>query len=413
MKAKSRYHLTPTQARTMLVASQGLIQPPQQASKEHVLAAIRQMGALQIDTINVVNRSPYLVLWSRIGAYPPHWLTDLLAERALFEYWAHAACFLPIEDYPLHRRLMLEDRRGWGSSREWIAEHPEIVEQVMGHVRQNGGARSADFERTDGQKGSWWNWKEEKIALERLFNAGELMIARRVNFQRVYDLRERILPKWDDRHAPPLDAVRRELALRTVKVLGIASVNWIADYFRMEKRGVPALVETLADEGHLLRTTVESWPGTFYVHADQRALLEDVLAGTIVPTRTVLLSPFDPVVWDRARLLAMFGFDYRIEVYTPEPKRKYGYFTLPILFGDRMVGRLDPKAHRKQKMMEIRAIHLEPEIPMTDELIHGLTTTVQEFSAWHGMHEVVFQAAKSKALAKALKRAQVNALAVK
>src|SRR5512143_2499671 len=133
MKAKKQYHLTVIQARTMLLAAQGLIQPPKQAGKEHVLGAIRQMGVLQIDTINVVNRSPYLVLWSRLGAYPLDWLNDLLAERSIFEYWSHAACFLPIEDYALYRRMMLEDRTGWFHSREWMAKRAELVEQVMAH----------------------------------------------------------------------------------------------------------------------------------------------------------------------------------------------------------------------------------------------------------------------------------------
>ena len=163
----------------MLLAAQGLLQTPERATKEDVLAAIRQMGVLQIDSINVVNRSPYLVLWSRIGAFPLNWLTDLLAERAIFEYWSHAACFLPIEDYALQRRIMLDGRIRWGDSKEWIAKHPEIVEQVMAHVRRHSGKRSSDFERSDGKKGSWWNWKEEKIALELLFIAGELMISPR------------------------------------------------------------------------------------------------------------------------------------------------------------------------------------------------------------------------------------------
>src|SRR5260221_9598621 len=154
MPAKTNYQLTPTQARTMLLAAQGLIQPPEHATKEDVLAAIRQMGVLQIDSINVVNRSPYLVLWSRIGAFPQNWLTDLLAERAIFEYWSHAACFLPIEDYALQRRIMLEGRIRWGDSKGWISQHPELVEQVMTHVRLHCVTRSLDFECPEGNKGT-------------------------------------------------------------------------------------------------------------------------------------------------------------------------------------------------------------------------------------------------------------------
>ncbi len=371
------------------------------------------MGVLQIDSINVVNRSPYLVLWSRIGAFPLNWLTDLLADRAIFEYWSHAACFLPIEDYAFQRRIMLDGRIRWGDSKGWIAQHPEIVEQVMTHVRQHSGTRSSDFERTDGKKGSWWNWKEEKVALELLFIAGELMIAHRVNFQRVYDLRERIVVDWDDKHAPPWETVQRELTLRSVKALGVAHRDWIADYFRMTKRDTPGLVKKLADENLLFPVEVEGWQGPMFVAADQQETLEAVLASKLIATRTTLLSPFDPVAWDRARLLMMFGFEYQIEVYTPGPKRKYGYFTLPILHGDRIVGRLDPKAHRKEKMLEIRAIHLEPEVIITDELVSGLNSTLQDFATWHGLDEVVVQPLGSKALAKALKSAQGKSITTK
>ena len=189
--------LSHTAAQALMLAAQGLDRrPPRVATKADVLAAIRRMHVLQIDTIHVVARSPYLVLWSRLGAYPAHWLTDLLAEGALFEYWAHEACFLPIEDYPLFRHRMLDAANmGWKYAREWARENRAALDHVLAHVREHGPTRSADFERQDGQAGGWWEWKTEKRALETLFTAGELMIARRHNFQRVYDLRERVLSR--------------------------------------------------------------------------------------------------------------------------------------------------------------------------------------------------------------------------
>src|SRR6266581_1927474 len=158
-------------ARSLLLAAQGLLaSPAEPARKEDVLAAIRRMGLLQIDTISVVARSPYLVLWSRLGDYPQRWLDELLTEGALFEYWSHAACFLPIEDYPLYRRLML-NQLTWQENRwrPWMEAHAELVEKLMTHIRENGPVRSADFERTDGAQSGWWNWKDEKTALEGLF----------------------------------------------------------------------------------------------------------------------------------------------------------------------------------------------------------------------------------------------------
>src|SRR5262245_42239762 len=212
-------------AQALMVAAQGLHRRPDHAaSKADLLATIRHMGVLQIDTIHVVARSPYLVLWSRLGAYPPEWLTDLLAEGALFEYWAHEACFLPIESYPLFRHRMLDAANmGWKYAREWAAGNRDALDRVLAHVREHGPVRSADFERTDGQASGWWEWKPEKRALETLFTSGELMIARRHNFQRIYDLRERVLPDWDDARLPPIEQARRELALQAVRALGVTT----------------------------------------------------------------------------------------------------------------------------------------------------------------------------------------------
>ncbi|HSV86881.1 MAG TPA: crosslink repair DNA glycosylase YcaQ family protein, partial [Levilinea sp.] len=172
--------------RLMQLAAQGLLEPPPQrpSQKQDVLAAIRRMGVLQIDTISVVARSPYMVLFSRIGDYTESWLDELLAGGDLFEYWAHAACFVPIEDYPIYRRMMLDHLRGWKEGRQWLAERAALVAMILNRIRAEGPLRSADFERKDGKGNGWWDWKEEKIALEQLFDAGILSIARREKFQR-------------------------------------------------------------------------------------------------------------------------------------------------------------------------------------------------------------------------------------
>jgi uncharacterized protein YcaQ len=211
---------------------------------------------------------------------------------------------------------------------------------------------------------AWWDWKPEKRALEYLHTAGELMIARRHNFQRLYDLRERVLPTWDDADAPPLDEVWRALALKAVRALGVATARWLPDYFRTPKRGAGALLEGLVQSGEIVAVEVEGQPEPAYVHRDHRALAEAAASGTLRPRYTTLLSPFDPIVWDRARASALFGFDYRIECYTPAEKRRYGYFTLPILHNGALVGRLDPKAHRREGLFEVKVLHLEPGLPV-------------------------------------------------
>ncbi|MBK9714715.1 MAG: YcaQ family DNA glycosylase [Kouleothrix sp.] len=383
-------HLSHTAAQALMLAAQGLQRRPDHAAtKADLIETIRHMAALQIDTIHVVARSPYLVLWSRLGAYPTEWLTDLLAEGELFEYWAHEACFLPIDDYPLYRNRMLDAANmGWKYAREWAAQNRPAIDDMLAHIRANGPVRSADFARTDGQGGQWWDWKTEKRALETLFTAGELMIARRHNFQRIYDLRERVLPDWDDARLPPIEQVRRTLALKAVRALGVTTARWVADYFRTGLKETIALPAQLAQEGALVPVEVEGWSQPAYIHPDNLALAKAAAAGELRPELTTLLSPFDPLVWDRARALAMFGFDYRIECYTPAPKRRYGYFTLPILRRGQLIGRLDPKAHRKEQRFEVKALHLEPGVAVTDELAADLAGALRDCAAWHGTPEV-------------------------
>jgi uncharacterized protein YcaQ len=305
--------LTQQEVRLVVLAAQGLLQHPARlAAKEDVLQTIQRIGALQIDTIHVVARSPYLALFSRLGSYNPLWLDELLAEGALFEYWSHAACFLPIEDYPYYRRMMLTPRHGWNNREAWEAEHPQVSEKVLDRIRQEGALRSADFENPNHKGGTWWNWKEEKMALEHLLTAGVVMVARRENFQRVYDLRERILPDWDD-------------------ALGIARSNWVPDYFRIGKNGIDELLQALAGEGKLLEVSVEGWEGHAYAHPDQSSLLAAAAGGQLRASLTTLLSPFDSLIWDRRRTLELFGFDFTLECYLPAEKRRYGYFCLPVL----------------------------------------------------------------------------------
>jgi hypothetical protein len=382
-------------ARRVILAAQGLDHPPdRQAVKADILGAVRRMGLLQIDTIHVVARSPYLVLWSRLGDFRQEWLDELLADGALFEYWAHAMCFLPIEDYPIYRRRMLDAGRdgAWPEkwAVQWAEENPEIMERVRTHLRENGAVRSIEFENKDHRSGGWWNWKAEKDALETMLLTGEVMIARRQKFQRVYDLRERVLPGWDDASALSTEEARTRLTLRAVHALGVALPAWISEYFRQPKKDMPRWLEALAAESQLQRVEIDGIAGPAYVHPDRLDLLEEAANGR-EPTLTTLLSPFDPLVSDRKRARELFDFDYMIECYTPAAKRRYGYFTLPILHRGRLIGRLDAKAHRTQGIFEIKALHLEPGVPMTAELIADLAATLHRLAGWHGTPDLVIR----------------------
>lgn len=387
-------------ARNVMLAAQGLDQLPNRpATKADVLEAIRRMYLLQIDTINVVARSPYLVLWSRLGEYDPKWLDELLAEGKLFEYWAHAMCFIPIEDYPLYRRLLLDTiqhedwRQLWPVrwSVRWLQDHAKLVKRIRTHIQENGPVRSAEFENKNHVSGGWWNWKEEKDALNAMFLTGELMVARRQNFQRVFDLQERLLPDWDDTNLPSGEEVYRTFILRAVHALGIAFPDWVPDYFRQPKKGMPKVLKELAEQGLLQQIEVKDMEGTAYVHPDRLSLIEEALSGHLKPELTTLLSPFDPLVWDRSRALKLFGFDYKIECYTVAAKRRYGYFTLPILQRGKLIGRLDPKAHRAQGIFEVKALHMEPGVRVNKRMMSDIAEALHRLANWHGTPEVIIQ----------------------
>jgi uncharacterized protein len=354
---------------------------------------------LQIDTISVVARSPYLVLFSRLGPYEPAWLDELHEEGAVFEYWAHEASFLPIEDYGLVRHRMLEpEAMGWKYRAGWVGENGHELDRVMEWIRANGAVRSSDFQRRDDGAAGWWEWKPEKRAMEALFTAGELMVARRQAFQRVYDLRERVHPAWSDTMLPPPDEAKRRLVLNAVRALGITTARWVADYYRMSRRETPGLVVDLARAGQIAEVSVNGWNEVAYIHPDRLDLAQRAAAGALTASLTTVLSPFDPLVWDRARATAIFGFDYRLECYTPAPKRQYGYFVLPLLRRGDLVGRLDAKAHRRDGRFEVNALYLEEKVRPTDALLTDIARALREAAAWHGTPDIVMRRTEPRAL---------------
>lgn len=385
-------HLPLSSARALHLQAQGLYrQSRRKAVKADVLAAIRRMALLQIDTIHVVARSPYLVLWSRLGDYDPTWLEQTLAAGDIYEYWAHEACFVPTEDYGLLRYRMVDPAAmGWKFSVRWMETHRAEIEALVEHIRNKGPARSADFERKDGKGGGWWDWKPEKRHLEVLFSAGRLMVTERRNFQRVYDLAERVLAKtlpqgWDDaRDLPPFEVAEREMVRKSCAALGVVKAGWVGDYYRLRRGKYDALLHRLADAGELLPVRIEGFKHDAFVHAGLADQLAEAQAGALASTVTTLLSPFDPVVWDRKRASELWGFDYRIECYTPAPKRQYGYFVLPILSRNRLVGRLDAKAHRAQGIFEVKALYLEPGVRISQRLRDEVGAAIQRLADWHG-----------------------------
>ena len=404
--------LTLPQARNLHLAAQGLLTTPRRkATPSDLRQCIQRMQLLQIDTISVVARSPYLVLFSRLGTYPQTWLDAALASGQLFETWAHEACFAPVEDLLLHRSYNQATRRHWGliNGQSVQARQRTELDALLAHIGTNGPVKSSEFARTDGKtSGGWWDRKDEKRWLEALFASGELMVARRDSFQRVYDLAHRVHPHLAHAPLPAAAEVHTGFVEKAILALGITQARWVHDYFRQKPRLKDADLDALVAQGVVQRVEVQGWTAPGYVHHQHSELLEKAAAGQLRATHTTLLSPFDPVVWDRERASALWGFDYRIECYTPEEKRTYGYFVLPILHKGALIGRLDAKAHRAQGVFEVKALFVEEGVKLSEAAVRAVAEAIQRCADWHGTPEVRLGRTVPDALLERLRGAMVG-----
>ena len=371
----------------VMLAAQGLLTPFQKTPhKRDILNVIQRMGYLQIDSIQAVHRTQYLVLWSRLGNYNPAWLDDLHVAGELFEYTAHALCYLPIEDYPIFRGLMLNDDSVGNHWRDWASNHSQVVDHVIEVIRNQGPVCSGDFDAPAISTG-WGNVKQEKLALIRMWSAGELMVPYRRNFRRYFDLRERVLPDWDDRDALGKESAIQLLVEKAVKALGIANEDWVAEYYYLKKTGLTEILSNMANNEVVVPVKVRGWDQQFYYHKNNQHLIDQVVEENLSPSGTTFLSPFDPLISDRNRVEVLFDFKYRFEAYTPVKDRQFGYYCLPILHQGQLVGRLDPKAHRKEDLMEVKHIFLEPGVIIGEGLVSGLIAALSNFTEWHGLSE--------------------------
>lgn len=370
-----------------------------------------RMQLLQIDTIHVVARSPYLVLFSRLGNYPAAWLDQALERGEIFECWSHEACFVPSSAFDLHRA----HAECGGRSGHWANKHAERahgaqrsgMNSVLERIREHGPVRASDFEGAQRMKTGWWGWKDEKRWLEALFARGELMVARREKFQRVYDLSERVMARMGiatPKAAPDASITSRSLLLNAVKAIGITQARWINDYYRTRLKYKDADLDGLVESAELIRFDVRGWDNPAYVHREHAGLLQLAAEGRLRATHTTLLSPFDPVVWDRERASTMFGFDYRIECYTPEAKRRYGYFVLPILHRGQLIGRLDAKAHRSEGLFEIKSIHFEADAKLDSQAIGSVAKAILACAHWHETPKVEVRRSDPPPIAGVLRR---------
>jgi uncharacterized protein YcaQ len=342
--------------------------------------AVDRMGLVQIDSVNVVVRSHYMPLFSRIGSYTMGSLDDLAyRRRELFEYWGHVASLLPMRHYPLFRHRM-DSARTWKHIERVRRKEPKYVQGVLDEVRERGPLTAGDLEDPGKRTGPWWGRGKGKIALEALFGSGELTVRERRNFARVYDLTERVIPEEVlARPAPSREEAHRELLRLSARSHGIGTARDLADYYRIPISEARARLAELVEAGDVQEVKVEGWKGPAFVHPESR-----------LPRRIdarALLTPFDPIVWERERAERLFGFRYRIEIYVPEPKREYGYYVMPFLLGDRLVARVDLKSKREEGALLVRGAWIEDgQEPRTvaPELAEELGT----MATWLGLDRV-------------------------
>ncbi len=374
-------------ARRIALAAQGFGRPyPASVDQGYLRRTVNQLGLHQIDSVNVLVRAHYLPAFSRLGAYDRA-LIDRAAwgrrsERRLFEYWAHEASLLPLDLHPLLRwRMARADcgEAGWTGLRVFATERRAEAEALLTQIRDQGPMTAADFDGGKG-RGGWWEWGDTKRALEWLFWSGRITTAtRRPSFARVYDLTERVIPAAVlDLPTPAAPDAHRALIERSARALGIATATDLRGYFRLGPDDARVAIASLVDDGILLPATVAGWLRPAYLHRDAR-----------IPRRIeahALLAPFDPLIWERSRAERLFGFHYRIGIYTPAAKRTHGYYVLPFLLGDRLVARVDLKSDRQTSRLVVGQVTLEDHA--SADAREMLNQELVRMAGWLGLDQV-------------------------
>jgi uncharacterized protein len=398
--------LTAAAARRIALAAQGFgrPRPATPPGTRRIRELVTRLGVLQLDSVNVFSRAHYMPVFSRLGPYDRALLDRMAGHdaprpaRRLVEYWAHEASLIPVDDHPLFRwRMAGVEAQAWGSISRIIREDPQLVADTLELVAEQGPIRASatGIPRPEPRPGHMWNWHDGKRALEYLFFTGQVVSAGRVNFERLYDLPERVLP--DDVLAAPTPdpaEAQRELVRLAAAALGIATEPDLGDYFRLPRADSKARVAELVAAGELVEAHVDGWGAPAYLWPEARR-----------PRRIearALLSPFDSLVWFRPRAERLFGFRYRIEIYVPAPKRVHGYYVLPFLLGDALVGRVDLKSDRQSGALLVQAAFAEPGIDI-GHVAAELADELHLTASWLGLADVVVR--RRGDLAQALRRA--------
>jgi uncharacterized protein YcaQ len=394
-------------ARRLAVAKQHLAgKRSERPSSDEILELIRNLGCLQLDPISAVAPSHLIVLWSRLGAFDTSELDKLLwSEKKLFEYWAHQASIVLMEDYPLYYYMM----RGYpdvflrslgpvwrARVKKWLGKNSDLRDYVLTELKQKGPLLSRQFEdktRAKPRGFGWSSWSDVSRMLSHLYFKGEVMVVGRLGKQKLWDISERFLPSWVPRKELSEQEVQYEAVQRSLRALGTANESEISWHFlRGRCRNLKDTLKQLEAESKIQTVDIADGPlgkGARYIHSRDLQLLDELDSGNWEP-RVSLLSPFDNLFCDRARTKLLFNFDYTIEIYTPQNKRKYGYYVLPILYGDKFIGRIDPLMDRKNEKLLIKAVYAEPDAPKNKDVSREIRDSVEQLSEFLGAKEIVY-----------------------
>ncbi|WP_110969341.1 winged helix-turn-helix domain-containing protein [Pseudomonas huaxiensis] len=385
-----------SQARRLALTAQGFARPPlgEPPGAAQLARMLRRLGVVQIDSVNALVRSHYLPLFSRLGDYSSETFDQLAwgrgRQRKLFEYWGHEASLLPLELYPLLRWRMQRSRQGQGIYRqlaEFGHEQQATIARVLAAVTEQGALGAGSLSTRQERAGPWWDWSAEKRALEWLFAAGEVTVAGRRGFERLYDLPERVLPASLLAQPVPDEAeAQRGLLLHAAQALGVATEKDLRDYFRLSPADSRQRLPELVEDGRLQRCQVQGWSQPAYC-LDRPRIPRKV-------ETSALLSPFDSLVWERDRTERLFDFRYRLEIYTPAHKRVYGYYVLPFLHHERIAARVDLRAERAHQRLAVHALH-EEQKGLDEQGIEALAVSLWRLAGWLGLERVQINCARA------------------
>jgi uncharacterized protein YcaQ len=405
-----------TALRTLALYTQNLHKPNKsdpQPSADDIYNLVDRIGCVQIDTLQMVRRSHYIVPWSRLGVYDPGIFDALVdsPDRRLFEGWLKAVCIIPLTEYRYqlpHQRKVREHPSK--QSLVWLSDPQNVAlaQSVLERIRHEGALRTSDFDGDGHKRHGWWDWKPAKNALEHLFAWGDLMIAGREKFQRRYDLTSRVLPTWVDTREPTAAERDGFWVERSIKALGACLPRHAGYSLWMGVNRSQPMVKSLLEAGTILPIQGKLFNGKvseLIIHRDNLPLLEQAADGSLKAFRTTFLSPFDNLLWAARRDEMFWGFHQALECYLPASKRVYGYFCLPILHKDRLVGRFDPKLERKTGLLRLKALYLEPGEKPDEELIQDTAFAMRDFMAFHDASDLLIETSQPLAFGKKLKRA--------